>query len=476
MEKLSVFFKRIMLGLLLLVLALTLGLIVREGLTSRSYLLALAAGAIWSVGAFLLLGRVAVRVPRRAALWLALGCFLLNLVWVLLIRIEPFSDYFKYWQTACALAHGDPLPESWYLSLYPHILGTATFLSFFVRLFGESVLAISVVNVLLTTCSCLLLYRLGSELFGEETGFLAGLLWAMDPCKLMLGSLVFSEPLYTCLILLFFLLVLRLERRIAAGDRPLSLLRRGLGLGAVLLGINLIRPIAAILLIALALWLLLLRGHAICSAAQWRRWVPALALMLCVYVLGGRLWTGHVERLLGTEAATTPIYNIYVGFNEETQGQWSAEDMDLLTAYHEQGMSAPEAQNALKPHLRERLASGIDFPRLFASKLFAFLGSDQLGGYTYRFTRPELFYKLCMGICNVFYYGVFLAAFVGLRRMLKDRTLDAGQLLPLFFLGLTLAHLLVEVSDRYHYSLIPILILFASLGFVRKSSTQRSTP
>ena len=77
------------------------------------------------------------------------------------------------------------------------------------------------------------------------------------------------------------------------------------------------------------------------------------------------------------------------------------------------------------------------------------------------FTRPELFYKLCMGICNVFYYGVFLAALAGLWRLLKSRAKDAGLLLPLFFLGLTLAHMLVEVSDRYHYSLIPILILVA---------------
>lgn len=473
MEKVSVFLKRIMLGLLLLLLLLTLGLVLREGVQSRSYLLALAAGALWAGGLLWLLRRRRLPVPRRAGLFVTLVCFALNLVWVLAVRIEPFSDYLKYWQTACALAQGAPVPESWYLSLYPHILGTASFLSLFVRLFGESVLLVTLVNVALTALSGLLIHRLGCALYGEETGFLAGLLWALDPCKLMLNSLVFSEPLYTALILLFFLLALRTERRVDAAAPIGSLLPWGLGLGATLLAINLIRPIAAILLIALAIWLLLLRGQALFSAARWKRWVPVLALALGVYVLGGRLWTAHVERLLGAEVATTPVYNIYVGFNEATQGQWSAEDMDLLTAYHEQGLSAPEAQEALKPHLKARLGAGIDFPRLFASKLFAFLGADQLGGYTYRFTRPELFYKLCMVVCNVFYYGVFLAALLGLRRMLADRTLNALLLLPLFFLGLTLAHMLVEVSDRYHYSLIPILILFAAAGFTARASEQR---
>lgn len=66
------------------------------------------------------------------------------------------------------------------------------------------------------------------------------------------------------------------------------------------------------------------------------------------------------------------------------------------------------------PHLKERLSSGIDFGRLFASKLIAFMGNDELGGYTYRFTRTELFVKLCMVICNVFYYGCMLLAIRGI--------------------------------------------------------------
>ena len=97
-----------------------------------------------------------------------------------------------------------------------------------------------------------------------------------------------------------------------------------------------------------------------------------------------------------------------------------------------------------------------------------------LGGYTYRFTRSPLFVKLCMGLCNVFYYGVFLAALRALWLCLRSRRLSAGLLLPLYFLGLTLAHMLVEVSTRYHYSLIPILIIFAAAGLTRPGE-ERST-
>lgn len=469
MENASVFFKRIMLGLWLLLLALTLLLMLGEGLRAPSYLLAMAGGALWAGALFYLRRRGLPRAPRtdlRAALAVTGLCFVLNLIWVFAVRIEPFSDYQTYWQLACALADGSEIPNAWYIAMYPHILGTASFLSLFVRLFGPSVLAVTIVNVALTSVSCLLLCLLTRQFASEEAALLASLLWALSPCKLMLNSLVFSEPLYTCLILLLLWLLLRLDKRFQRGEGsvPAAVLW-GLLLGGILLAVNIVRPIAAILLIALVLWLVFLRGKAVRELALWKRWGLALAALLCVYSLGGRLWDRHVEATLGMEPASVPVYNIYVGFNESTQGQWSADDMDLLFSYLDQGMTASEAQSSMLPHLRERLASGIDFARLFRAKLIAFLGSDELGGYTYRFTREPIFVKLCMGIDNVFYYGVYFAMLVSLWRRFRSRKLGAWQLLPLYCLGLTLAHLGVEVSTRYHYSLIPIFIIFAALGF-----------
>ena len=466
MEKASVFFKRIMLGLLLALLALTLLLTVREGLGSRSYLLAMALGAIWCGALFTLRRKCGRLLPGGGGMRLALLvtglCFAVNLVWVLAVRIEPFSDYETYWQVACALAAGTEIPTAWYIAMYPHILGTASFLSVFVRLFGPSVLAVSVVNVVLTSLSCLLLYLLTREFASEEAALLASLLWALDPCKLMLNSLVFSEPLYTFLILLFLWLDGRWQHDAgSAAAAPLW----GALLGLTLCAVNIVRPIALILVIALVLWLLFLRGDAARSPALWKRWSLALAALLCIYTLGGKLWDRHVEETLGMEPAAVPVYNIYVGFNEQTQGQWSAEDMDLLFSYLEQGMTTSEAQSHMLPHLKERLASGIDFGRLLRSKLVAFLGNDELGGYTYRFTRSERFYKLGMGVGNIFYYGVFFAMLISLFRLFISRKLGAWQLLPLFVLGLTLAHMGVEVSNRYHYSIIPIFIIFAALGF-----------
>ena len=482
MEKLSDILKKIMLGILLGIILLALALILREGLTSPSYLAALIVGAVWA-GALLWLlrrrekrGRAllpAALSPHKAALGIALFCFAINLIWVLVIRIEPFSDYDKYWQTALALANGTEIEDAWYIAMYPHILGTATFLSFFVKLLGESVLMVSVLNVLLTALSGLLIFYICLETADLETAFIASLLWAVCPCKLMLNSLVFSEPLYTCLILLLLLMLIKLHGEITTDKKELWMyIVEGSLLGLLLRCINIVRPIAGILLIAVLIWLLMLRGGELKNLKLWRSWAFVLLPLLFVYISSGNIWTSHVANTVGMEPAEVPIYNIYVGFNESTQGQWSAEDMDLLFSYLSQpGVSPSMAQESLLPLLKERLASGIDYVQLFSSKLIAFMGNDELGGYTYRFTRPELFVKLGMVIGNVFYYGVLLLAIYGLCRMLRGRLRSSALLLPLYVIGLTLAHMLVEVANRYHYSIIPMIIIFAALALSRREKT-----
>ena len=482
MEKVSDILKKIMLSILLGVIFAALLLVVREGLTSHSYLIALVLGLAWAGLLFYLVRRreklgkpelTAGISSKKLALGIAAFCFAINLVWVLVIRIEPFSDYDKYWQVAISLATGREIEDAWYIAMYPHILGTASFLSVFVKLFGQSVLMVSIVNVVLTTLSGLLIFYICLELADKETAAMASLFWAVCPCKLMLNSLVFSEPLYTCLILAFLLMFMQLHKAILEGRQEFwECIVIGSLLGFLLQCINIVRPIAGIILIALFIWFVMLRGSEFKLWTPSYHWLFVLLPFLFIYFCFGNIWTGHVEKLVGMEPAAMPIYNIYVGFNEATQGQWSAEDMDLLFAYLSQpGMTPTMAQESLMPLLFERLGSGIDYVQLFSSKLIAFMGNDELGGYTYRFTRPELFVKLGMVIGNMFYYGVLALAVYGLVRMFRSKFISSALLLPLYVLGLTLAHMLVEVANRYHYSVIPMYIIFAALALSRREKT-----
>lgn len=473
MDKCSGLLERIMLGIFMALLALALVLAAIQGFESPSYIMALALGLIAAVLLAFLWRRAEKRLAELCrgikgwklglAVWSAV--FLLGMIWALPIRIEPFSDYKTYWDCAVSLAFGREIYSTEYVAMYPHILGYASFLAPFIKVFGENVMVGVVLGQLLSTFSGLLIYLISAGIMGRERGLLAALLWALYPGRIMLGSLIFSEPLYSCLLLLLLYLIMLLQRKQDGLRFPAAALW-GLGLGLLLWGINTVRPIGPILVIALLIWLLLLRGKDMRSLRLWKLWGLILLLMLGSFQLCSKGWERHLERVLGQEVAGLPIYNLYVGFNMDTLGQWSAEDMDLLFEYRRQeGGSAPEAQKAMLPHVLERIGEDdMDFTELFKSKLFVFLGNDELGGYTYRFTRSPNFVKLCMALCNCYYYMVCFLALLGLGKMMKGGYLSSLDLLPLYALGLTLAHMLIEVSSRYHYSLIPILVIFAALG------------
>lgn len=475
MEKISGILRQIMLSILIGILALALVLACFRGLESPSYLAALTLGVLAALAFLLLKNRsslyrrfeafCACQGKIRCGAAVALLCFVTGLIWILLVPIEPFSDYKTYWDCAVSLACGQEIYSTEYVAMYPHILGYASFLAPFIRLFGAHVLVGTLLGLLLSCLSALLIFALCVETAGLSAAVLAGLLWGFYPGRIMLGSLIFSEPLYTCLVLLFLWLMLRLQRR----QRKAGLLQAaawGLGLGLLLAAINAVRPISAILIIALLLWLLLLRGCEMKEGKLWRFWLVFLAGLLLCFQLSGKLWNRHLESVLGEEPAGLPVYNLYVGFNMDTLGQWSGEDMDLLFAYRRQAEgSAPMAQKSMLPHVLERLESEeLNLPRLFSAKLFTFLGNDELGGYTYRFTRSEGFVKLCMVICNCYYYLLLALALAGLTRLWRGGQPSAFLLLPLYTLGLTLAHMLIEVSSRYHYSLIPMFIILAALS------------
>ena len=482
MERMSGYFRQIMLAILISILALALVLAGLRGLQSPSYLAALALGLLAALAFLLLKGRsglyrrfeaFCVRLGPAKCAAAVLLCFVTGLAWILLIPIEPFSDYKTYWDCAVSLAYGREIYSTEYVAMYPHILGYASFLALFIRVFGDSVLLGTLLGLLLSCLSALLIFAVCREVAGLPAAVLAGLLWGFYPGRIMLGSLIFSEPLYTCLVLLFLWLMLRLQRRQKAAGL-LQAAGWGLGLGLLLAVINAVRPISAILIIALLLWLVLLRGRELKEGRLWRFWLVCLAALLLCFQLSGKLWDRHLEQVLGEEPAGLPVYNLYVGFNMDTLGQWSSEDMDLLFAYRRQeGGSAPLAQKQMLPHVLERLHSDeLNLPRLFADKLFVFLGNDELGGYTYRFTRSPGFVKICMVLCNCYYYLLLPLALVGLARLWRGGQPSAFLLLPLYTLGLTLAHMLIEVSSRYHYSLIPMFIILAALSGQTKSENK----
>ena len=93
-------------------------------------------------------------------------------------------DSLAYHEDALWLAE-EPWSSTWHY-LFGHIIGVADsgfpfFLSVLYRIFGPSIIIARFINALLSSITCLLVYKMSSRMFGEEVGRLAGIMMVFMP-------------------------------------------------------------------------------------------------------------------------------------------------------------------------------------------------------------------------------------------------------------------------------------------------------
>lgn len=456
----------LVLCLLLIASGMTFGVL--GNLRHKSYAAAFCV-ALLLVSFFLFRGKGIQLIEKmnawnanRADLILTSACFTLSLVWVLWFRVEPKVDYHTFWISAVELATGARLHLRGYLALFPHILGYSAFLSCFLKLFGVSKLVPVIVNCFLSALTGHFIFTLIKRWFGTASAIFAFFLWIICPSRILYNTMVLSEPYYTCLLFCFFALVTAFNDT----NQNSSIFRTvliGLAGGVFLALVNTARPIGIIPILAVAIWLILLRtGKS--KASENKKWILfVLALVIC-YKACGYVWQQFERDVLEEEPARLPGYSICVGFNMESRGNYSQEDMDQLTAFrYYEGGSAVSAQEAMLQIAKQRIAQEKSrIPLLMVYKLKSLLGNDEGGAYYAMEELGQTGYRAAAILSNIFYYGICLLAAEGIFHRISYRE-DSILLVPiLYYIGLVLAQLLVEVSGRYHYSLIPVLVCLAT--------------
>ncbi len=393
-------------------------------------------------------------------------CFAVKLLWILFMPMEPKVDYATFYETAQKLSGSWMYPDR-YIALFPHLMGYSSFLSIFFTLFGDSVFLAALLNVILTVISGILIYKTVRSMISATAAVCAYFFWIMCPSQTIYNSLVLSDPLYTALILAFVYLITVITKK-ETSINTLSMVLYGVLAGILLRGVNVNRPIAAILIIALFIWLFVLRAGELFRKASLKKRLPFFAVLLAVYILTGSLWNIYFVSRIGEAPASTPGYNIHVGFNENSGGAWNYEDSALLFSYSDQeNATADWAQKQMFEEAKNRIFSGdINFAKLFRTKFSIFLGTDYACvDYCADIIEDKDFMRM---VCNSFYYCLLLLSIAGAYKMFNTSHRSAAFILPLYVIGITCAQMLVEVASRYHYSVIPFMIMIMQFFLFEK--------
>jgi 4-amino-4-deoxy-L-arabinose transferase-like glycosyltransferase len=177
----------------------------------------------------------------------------------------PLGDEYYYLEKASAIADGLGHPGSFRPPLWPALIG-ALF-----SLFGRGLLAVRLVQILLSLIGLALTYRIVRERFGQRAAFWSGLLWAVSPRLIHNTHFLWSETLFITLFMLFLWWLHRFDR----SERPAPLLAAALALALAALTKEIVVFFA----------LLLLPWFALRGRADWRRGLRHASLFGGCFVL-----------------------------------------------------------------------------------------------------------------------------------------------------------------------------------------------
>ena len=339
-------------------------------------------------------------------------------------------------------------------------------------LFGPSLLAAKLANVVLSAVTVVLTWRIGCELARPRVGVVAAAILALFPGDILFSPTILSETLFGTLFCASLWLFLRWTNR---GDaRATTWFAFGLLLGAA----TLVRGTALVVMPAFTLaWLA--RGAGVRRAAWWSAAALAgLAIALTPWTLRNWVRLGYPV-LVGTNGVAA----LWVG-----QSDVATSDEILPPGPPPQPSPGIQVRNpqfevdVARARTREAFAWMAAHPgRVVAmapAKVGRMYASDR-GAYPWiedglrKVLGPER-RRWLDAVVDGYYFLVLALALVGARRFLTPER--GAVLVPIAVVWFTLMHAFLFFGHaRFHHPLLPLLSLMAAAEVVAWTDRLRAT-
>jgi 4-amino-4-deoxy-L-arabinose transferase-like glycosyltransferase len=317
--------------------------------------------------------------------------------------------------------------------VYPLFLSGVSFL------FGEGYWTIRIVQTIISSISCILIYFLGREFIDKSTGITAALIAVVYPFFIFWGAFILTETLFVFLLLLtvYFFHI----------NKKIPNIRNGV-IAGILLGISILcRPslivFVFVLLVSLtisSLWL------------GWENRFKIIGVILAFTILTISPWSVrnfyHFRRFIPLTTMTGSSF--WEGNNLYSSGgpcQYLPKEV--------KGLSEVERDRYLtKATLKVIKDNPLRFLKLLGIKFLRFwnIMPNYEGFSSPLYTLVSLFSYIPVIITAI--YGMFLT-----RKKWRNFLL-----FYMLFFSFTLGHMLFVSSIRYRVTIMPFMIIFSAYG------------
>lgn len=400
--------------------------------------------------------------------WLVASAWLLLNIGLLWLYYEPaqkqlVGDEFDYEQRALALLSGQPVAE---LFIWPP--GQTWFIAAIYRVFGNHVLVVQMLQVVLLALCTGMLMQLWRTLDTPRAADFAAAIFLLNPATLAYAYWLWPEVTHlTCLLGALTLLFA------AKSTLTLRALAAGVLVGLALLFKSLLA----------AFWPLLLLCFLKRVDARWKfAWLAAFAFLVgMVLPTAPALWKGMAEA--GRPMiADSSIYNLQVGLRDRSRSDYIDEaGLPALTAFIQSGATPQQRNAAAMQDIRASLSergwkevfleqAGTQYFRLFNAKT---LLESQLQG------------EACSGHLGAYGSNPLSPAFAASSRIAHSLTLilfacglafwrhwrkPLAALIGIFLAYQLALYLGLHVMERYLFQMLPFLCGFAGSALARFTS------
>ncbi|MBQ3556830.1 MAG: glycosyltransferase family 39 protein [Oscillospiraceae bacterium] len=421
--------------------------------------LAVAAGAavLWLAFRF-------VKPGRGTEIGLFLVRFALALGFILWLESQPVQDFDTMYRAAVQLARGGHgyLQDTYFFN-WAYQSAFVAYEALVIRLFGESLLPLQLLNALWMSGTAVLVYRIAGRVAGGKAAAAVGTLYTLYPAPLFLAGVLTNQHLSV------FLLYAGLY--VLMSGRGLSW-PRTVGAGVLIALGNAMRPIGIIPLLACVIWLVL-------RAMTGRSWktllhgaAAAASYFLCGILLSALIVGSGINP--NGLANNQPMWKFVVGLNQETDGRWNRADYERFivpSADDPEGVDA-----AMREEVAQRLSVGPGKLAGLAMRKSSAMWAgyeDLYWGFGHLDPEKDALPRISWNSLQLLlahvekglYLLAFALAFAGVLCRLTRKEKVGADLVPVLLLcGYYAVHLIVEVQVRYRYFLMPCVFILAAMA------------
>jgi len=394
---------------------------------------------------------------------------------------QPISDYMDAVQAAITFMDGPT--RSLETARFPYWGFYRITLTQLFHLLSPTVATIKTFNLLLSGLTAVSIYWLGRTMAKKRAfGVVAAVIFILDPANLLYINMPTGEHIFVLLFPLAILLFLALFKR--TGKKLAMRIGMALGLGVLMGLMDIYKPVAQILLIAMGITLALtewLNAKPIKSRRKHRKRM-LLHFALLAIILAGFFTTKTLAFSAIEHYAEIPPnrhgvgWTLRVGLNQESKGRVSAPlAYSMSTMYFESGEDY-EAVNAVLMEAALAQIDGMPFAALFTfvQDKFTFTWQSNQDFYNWatntqietglRGYDGERLRLLVDPLNDAFLVFTLLLSALGASYCAIKREDKGTLVVGLFILGFSLLLLVVEVQQRYRSVLASAIPFFVAYG------------